>query len=100
MMAGISIPVIAPDDLFSRTFGLSDTPIETQFRATLRIYDVNAATPPRVRVRYYEVHPLGTAGQADELIAEAEPSFSMPLPGQIEAFPASAEIPLWLDQEL
>jgi hypothetical protein len=96
---GTSIPVVTAEDTFSRTFGLVDVPMEPQFRSTLRIYDINAATPPRVRVRIYEVSPSVSAS-SDPLIAEFEPAFSLPVPSQLEGFPASAEIPLWLDQEL
>lgn len=94
---GTSIPVVTADDLYARTFGLVDVPMDPQFRATLRIYDVNASTPPRVRIRIYEI-PSPNA--RNPLIAEFEPPFIVPLPGDVSEYPASAEIPLWLDPEL
>src|SRR5205085_1828111 len=44
---GTSIPVVSADRLFAHRFGLVDIPMDPQFRSTLRIYDVNATTPPR-----------------------------------------------------
>ena len=94
---GTSIPTVRPEELFSRTFGLVDIPMEPQFRATLRVYDVDRATPPRLRVRIYEMDPRGFASFPDPLIQEYEPALVTPI--AID-FPPAAEIPLWLDPEL
>ena len=100
---GTGIPVVGPHDLFGRIFGLVDVPMESQFRAMLRIYDVNADTPPRVRVRVYALTPNREPvlpGDADELLLQFEPSFAVPQPGETQIFPASVEIPLWLNPTL
>lgn len=100
---GTVIPVVRPEGLFSRRFGLIDVPMDAQFRATLRIYDVNAATPPRVRVRIYELNPdrnPGSAGDSDTLLHEFEPTFVAPESGMVQVVPAAAEVPLWLESAL
>lgn len=100
---GTVIPVVRPEGLFSRRFGLVDVPMEPQFRATLRIYDVNAITQPRVRVRIYELNPErnpGSGGDADTLLHEFEPAFVLPEPGMAQLVPAAAEVPLWLEAAL
>jgi hypothetical protein len=88
---GTTIPVVRQHELFARTFTLLDIPAEAQFRSTLRIYDVDAATPPSVRVRVYGFYLSGTATVEDTLLAAMTPAFAMP---PSSAFPASAEIPL------
>jgi hypothetical protein len=73
------------------------------FRATLRIYDTNADTQPRVRVRLFALDPTRDpvlASDADTLIVEIEPFFAMPEAGTTRLFPASAQVALWLDPRL
>lgn len=101
---GTSVPVIRPRNLFGREFGLLDIPTNAQFRSTLRIYDADAETDPRVRVRVYRINPGGvdpiTGINGDTLLLELEPAFDMPEPGTRSNTPASSEIALWLRPEL
>lgn len=103
---GTVIPVVGANDLFAGRFGLTDVPVEAQFRSTLRIYDFDAETAPAVRVRFYRLDPQhdpsnnSVQSDADTLLFDVIPTFNLPAPGTRTIFPASVEIPLWLLPEL
>lgn len=89
---GTVIPVVRENEFFAERFSLAEIPGEAQFRSLLRIYDVNPATPPAVRVRVYRYDAARASAEvADELVAELTPTFTMPTD---PTFPASAAIPL------
>jgi len=89
---GTVVPVVRQADLYARRFSLVDIPADPQFRALLRIYDVNPATPPAVRVRIYRFDARRRTGTApDELLAEFTPSFGVPAE---RTFPGSTSIPV------
>lgn len=95
---GTVVPVVLSRDLYATPFGLTDIPISADFRSMLRIYDVDARTPPRVLVRVLAItednYPRGT--DRDRVITEFEPAFVLPEPGYEFEWPASVEIPLWI----
>jgi len=102
---GSVVPVIREADLFSRRFALTDIPVQAQFRAMLRLYDVDPATPPQVRVRVYKVDPLQSVFNApqesDELLLEFQPVFTIPSSESNKFwFPAYAQVALGLDDSL
>ena len=96
---GTTVPVIAFDQLFGRKFGMVDIPVDPQFRTTLRLYDVNGATPPAVRLRIDEIDPA-LRNEAhdfggDKLLLEMTPSFLIPTTGGgVATCPAYSEISL------
>lgn len=92
---GTAVPVVREADLYARRFSLVDIPADPQFRALLRIYDVNPATPPAVRVRVYRFNASRrTATAADDLVAEFTPVFGFPAD---RTFPSSASVPVQVD---
>ncbi len=94
---GTTLPVVGTEDLFSTRFALTDVPIGPSFRATLRIYDVNAAAPGAVRVRFYNFNPItpdSNTPNADALLTETQPNFARPVAGAEETYPASIELSL------
>lgn len=101
---GTGIPVVSAQDLFATRFGIVDVPLEAQFRSTLRIYDFDAETPPKVRVRFYRLDPTHNPDSlepdADTLLLDIVPTFNLPVVGARKLLPASVEIPLWLVPEL
>lgn len=67
------VPVMRDDQMPPLRFSLVDVPMDTRFRVMLRIYDIEPATPPSVRVRAYaENYPDG-GGHADTLLTEFTP---------------------------
>jgi hypothetical protein len=101
---GTVLPVVSEEDLYSKTFGLTDVPAGDGFRSMLRVYDVDARTPPNVRVRIYRLNPLppglGTPN-SDSLLMDFVPVFALPPSGVDETlYPASFEFPLWIDPAL
>lgn len=78
---GVMVPVVRGDQMFSRTFSITDVPVDPQFRATLRLYDADPTTPPQVMVRVYSVSAVSGRDMPDEFVAEFTPSFSIGYPG-------------------
>lgn len=73
---GVMVPVIRDDQMPPLRFSLVDVPMDARFRVMLRIYDIDPATPPSVRVRAYaENYPDG-GGHADTLLTEFTPTFA------------------------
>jgi hypothetical protein len=98
---GASLPVITRNELFVSRFGIGDIPMTSAFRSTLRIYDFDAATAGRLRVRIYKVTPEGstslTPAAADPLLVELTPAFVIPVQGGGAAgHPGYISVPLWL----
>lgn len=89
---GTVVSVVREADLYARRFSLVDIPADPQFRALLRIYDVNPATPPSVRVRIFRFNAARRAATApDDLVAEFTPAFGVPAD---RTFPSSASVPV------
>lgn len=102
---GAGVPVITREDLFSRPFGIGDIPVSAEFRSTLRVFDFDATSPGRVRVRVYKVDPLTAnevnPGAPDPLLVELIPAFAAPIEGGgTDGHPGYASVPLWLLPEL
>ena len=98
---GATVPVITRRELFAGPFGIGDVPAGEEFRSTLRLYDFDAATPARVRVRIFRISGLGPTvpepATPDELLTELEPAFTTPVQGGgIAGHPGYAAVPLWL----
>lgn len=93
---GSSVPVVREDRFFGSTFSLADLPLDTQFRITVRIYDVDPDTPPSVRVRAYLLAPF--LGRADTLIGElTQPVFKT---STASGCAAVSEMFLWMEKSL
>lgn len=93
---GSTVPVVREDRFFGSTFSLADIPLDSRFRTTIRIYDVDPGTPPSVRVRAYLLAPF--LGRADTLIEELpQPVFKTSMASGCAAV---AEIFLWMDTSL
>ena len=102
---GAAVPVITREDLYAGPFGIGDIPVSPNFRSTLRVFDFDATTPGRVRVRVYRFDPLTAnemnPGPPDPLLVELNPSFATPIEGGgTDGHPGYASIPLWLIPEL
>jgi hypothetical protein len=102
---GTTLPIVRERDLFASTFGLTGIATDPQFRSILRIYDVDATTPPQARVRIYRVRPGASVKNpptfADELLQELTPVFALPQDDFSRFwFPGYAQIPLSIDEEL
>ncbi|HEY2830053.1 MAG TPA: hypothetical protein VGJ88_08025 [Thermoanaerobaculia bacterium] len=73
---GVMVPVVRDDQMPPLRFSLVDVPMDPRFRVMLRVYDIDPATPPSVRVRAYaENYPDG-GGHADTLLTEFMPTFA------------------------
>jgi len=101
---GTTIPLLRADDLFAATFGMTGIATDPQFRAVLRLYDVDGSTPPQVAVRIYRVNEnasITSVQPPDELLQEFTPVFTVPNDEHSRFwFPAYAQIPLWTDPAL
>lgn len=73
---GVMVPVVRDDQMPPLRSSLVDVPMDARFRVMLRIYDIDPATPPSVRVRAYEENYPDGGGHADTLLTEFTPSFS------------------------
>lgn len=95
---GTVVPVARATDLREGRFGFTDMPTGNNFRVTLRVYDVNAQTPARARIRVYGVDPARDSPRTtnpDPLLFEREIVFSQQPTSTHELFhPNYAEIAL------
>jgi hypothetical protein len=92
---GTTIPVVTANDGFEQRFGLTDVPLDPQFRSTLRIYALSAAVPAAVRVRIFSEDLKGVLpGDAppDVVLIDTQPQFVIPKTGG--GCPATVQ--LWL----
>jgi hypothetical protein len=74
---GTEIPVVRESKLLRSSFDLLDIPLTSEFRSTLRLYDVDAHSDAQALLRFYRVYPttripFGDTGpaQADTLLTE------------------------------
>ena len=84
---GTTVPAVRSADLFSGTFGINDVPMESQFRSTLRVYNVDP-TGGVVTLRFYQTlthpprgWPTFPHGNPDRLLLELQPAFIVPTSG-------------------
>lgn len=91
---GTTVPVVYPSALFSQAIGITDIPVEAQFRATLRVLDVNSAATNPVRIRVYGISLPSRQqdARADTLLAEE--TVTPTSPGRTSLCPAFAELAL------
>ena len=92
---GTTIPVVAPNDGFEQRFGLTDVPMDPQFRSMLRIYTLSAATTAAVRLRIFTENLSGVFpgdAPADVVLVDTQPRFVIPKTGG--ACPAAAQLAL------
>ncbi len=73
---GVSVPVVRDTQFYQSPFSLMDLPVDPQFRATLRVYDVDPTTLPQVLVRVYATDPTPLRDAPDTLVFEFTPTFS------------------------
>jgi hypothetical protein len=101
---GTVVPVVRPTDLRATAFGMTDIPIGTEFRALLRVYDADARTAPRARLRVYRVDAdrnFPETDAPDALLLERELVFSVPSDENVQLFyPGYVEVPLWVEPAL
>lgn len=81
---GTAIPVATPADLYGRTFGINDIPLEEGFRSALRIF--NTGVSGSVAVRFYAINnariwPDQPTSGPDRLLLELRPAFVVPQSG-------------------
>lgn len=91
---GTSVPVVADNAAFETRFGLTDIPVNSQFRSMLRIYALDGNTQPRVRLRVYsEGLSVLPGGAGDVVLYDSEPDFVIPhTGGGTDRCPATAQI--------
>ena len=91
---GTSVPVVAVNDAFDKRFGLTDIPVNSQFRSMLRIYALDGNTPSSVRLRVYsEGLSVLPGGASDTILYDTEPDFVIPhTGGGTDRCPATAQI--------
>lgn len=95
---GTVVPVVRPDDLRVGRFGFTDIPLTGGFRALVRVYDTDARTAPRARMRVYAVNPerdYPRTTEADVLLLDRELLFTVPTDATDQLFyPGYAEVSL------
>lgn len=99
---GTVVPVVKRSSLYADRFSIVDVPVDPRFRATLRIYDADASTPPAVNVRYFAEDPATPypVAHSDVLISETRPAFGLPPSSDVVHCPGYAQVSLATDPAL
>jgi len=91
---GTELPLPRDADFHGGSFSLVDVPVDSGFRQTLRIYEIEMPQSASVRVRVFRLDPDRSqpAGDADELLGETVLPLHYPDAGGVPLHPGYAEV--------